>query len=269
MKTIAAGALIWLAATIAPLSGQEWEVARRTFSFQERNLTIDVIADGSGNLQIVRGEVGHIEVAARAPRGFSGFALGGRQRDELRLTAMGASQVDYLVVVPEEIRVRVRLPDRRSVEVASTRPAATYNWGREVAKSRGVDFAAMVPENGRYLSHYSRNVPRTLSIPDHGYLEQLELTFSGSTFRLETDRPVSVKDGSSTQIEFRAGQPGSKLFVTLPSDTRDFRLVLSGKLALEVTDGLVRSYCDQVVSVHTQDGRKVYSYTPSRRLVCR
>ncbi|MEX2281051.1 MAG: hypothetical protein WEE89_01035 [Gemmatimonadota bacterium] len=252
-----------------PARAQEWEVTRRAFTFLDGTLTIDVISEGSGSLQILRGEAGRIEVAARAPRGLPGFALGGREGDELRLTALGAGQVDYLVMVPEDIRVRVRLPERRNVEVPSTRPAANYTWGRQPQRSRLADLAAMTPEGGYYLSYHSRGVPRTLSVDDPGNLALLEVRFGGNDFRLETDRPVAVREGRADHIEYRAGQAGSKLIATLPIDTREFRLVLGGKLALEAKGGEIRSYCEQLVSQRLREGRIIYTYTPSNRLICR
>ena len=269
MKSPGLIALVLAAAIAQSANAQEWSLSRRAFTFHDHNLTINVISDGSGTLQILRGEAGRVEVAARAPLGIPGFAMGGREGDELRLSAAGAEQVDYLVVVPEDIRVRVRLPHRKNGEVASTRPSANYSWGGEARGNGLVGLAAMTPTNGYYLSYHHTIVPGTLAIEDVGNLDHLEVRFGGTDFRLETDQPLTVRAGNPDQIDFRAGRPNSRLIASVPLTTRNFRLVLGGKLALETVGGEVRSYCEQLVSQRLRDGRVIYSYTPSNRLICR
>src|SRR5690606_26989643 len=77
-------------ALATPVAAQEHEVARRTFTFIENNLTIEVLGQSPGALHIVRGQPGQIEVAARAADGIAGFGLAGEARDRLKLTAVGA-----------------------------------------------------------------------------------------------------------------------------------------------------------------------------------
>jgi hypothetical protein len=269
MKTTSLIAWALSAAIAQSANAQEWSLSRRAFTFHDHNLTINVISDGSGTLQILRGEAGRVEVAARAPLGIPGFAMGGREGDELRLSAVGTDQVDYLVVVPEDIRVRVLLPHRKTGEVASTRPTANYSWGAEPRGGGLVDLAAMTPLNGYYLSYHHTTVPHTLAIEDVGNLDHLEIRFNGTDFRLETDQPLTVRAGSPDQIDFRAGRPNSRLIASVPLTSRNFRLILGGKLALERVGGEIRSYCEQLVSQRLPDGRVIYSYTPSNRLICR
>jgi len=118
--------------SIATARQTQQEVARQRFTFLANQLLIRVAADVPGTLRILRGEGGILEVGARAvPTGMPGFGLSGTERDELNLTALGADQVEYLVVVPRGIRVRIRLPDRNLAEVMpSTHDVATYRWDR-------------------------------------------------------------------------------------------------------------------------------------------
>lgn len=107
---------------------------RQLFAFVGKDLTVHVQADVPGSLQLLRGEPGRIEAAGRAPAGFVGAGLARVPRHQLNLTAVGADDVDYLVVVPAGVRVRLRLPDRDLAEVFGVlQDAASYSWGTTVA----------------------------------------------------------------------------------------------------------------------------------------
>jgi hypothetical protein len=111
-----------------PAAAQEFDVARRAYTFLDSHLDIAVIAEAAGTLQVVRGERGRVEVAARSVNGFPGFALGGAPSRQLRLTAPGAQAVDYLVIVPEHVTVRVILPGSLPATLPTGAAAGTYKW---------------------------------------------------------------------------------------------------------------------------------------------
>ena len=261
----------FLIVTLFATAGAEaqHDVSRRTYTYLGNALTIRVLSDNAGQLQIMRGEQGRLEVAARADRGFPAFALGGRTENELRLTAMGAEHADYLVIVPERTHVRISMPDRRELEVVSSQPAASYTWGSTaVAAANAVSRIPPQPgADGLYLSHFSRSVPREFSIPDLSNITRLDVRFGGTDFRVSTSRLVSVQSGRSDIMQFRAGHPPVHLLLTLPYDTRDFRLVLGGKLALEARTGEIRAFCDQLTEVAAA-GSRTFTFNPAERLNC-
>lgn len=127
-----AAMLLALATAGAAQDRAEWassETTRRVFTFVHPALTIDVLGEAPGMLRLIRGQLGQIEVTARALGGFAGSGLAGRAGDRLELTAIGAERVEYLVVVPAEVHVRVRLPDRRAAETFGTlERSATFSW---------------------------------------------------------------------------------------------------------------------------------------------
>lgn len=138
----------WLAVAIscalcaAPAAAQDDDVgtARRAYPFLGDRLTVHIEADSPGVIRLIRGEDGRLEVAARAEDGFPGFGLADRGGDALVLTAIGADRAEYLVVVPANVRVTVRLPDRHVAEVfAGMDRSATYEWRRppRARKKRG------------------------------------------------------------------------------------------------------------------------------------
>ena len=120
------------------------------------------------------------------------------------------------------------------------------------------------------LSHSSRAVPRVLSIPEYAAMTQLDVKFEGSDFRISTSRPVSVQPGRADEILFRTGNDPISVVVMLPQFTRDFRLVLGDKTAIEVVGGDVHSYCQQLIDQKLPDGRRYFTYHPAGAgLVCR
>lgn len=125
---MAACALLLFALT-GPAAAQDTGVARQRFTFLDHNLLIDVQADAPGTLRIVRGQAGMIDAAGSARPGFVSFGLARRGRAELSLTAVRAERVDYIVVVPPDVRVEVRLPGRRDTELlGALRETATFRW---------------------------------------------------------------------------------------------------------------------------------------------
>ena len=254
-------------AIAAPVSAQR-EVARRSFTFFDTNLTIEVLGGESGVLQVVRGGDGRVEVAARAPSGIPGFGLGGRDHNTLRLTAT-SERVEYLVIAPEDVRIRVRLPGKPVADVVSRRPAASYTWGEEPPEPPTVESMTSTP-GGPYTSYYSSEVPREVILPDLASVRRLELRFEGSDFRVVTDQPSLVNSGRTDRLVLRgdARQPLSATLL-LPRQTRDFTLSLGGKTALTVRGSEVRNYCEQFIRQQLADGGLVYTYHPSGTLRCR
>ena len=274
---------------VASVNAQE-RVTRRAFQFFDTQLTIDVVAEAGGVLRVMRGKHSSVEVSGRAVNGVAGFSIGGREDNELRLTAVGGDHADYLVIVPEDVRVRVRLPDRKHMEIASSRPAATYTWTATPTKSSGGGSGGQSPgdagvqmgvsgngsappaaaTNGMFLSYFSEAVPRTFSIGELAALTRLEVRFEGTDFRVSTSRPVAVDPGRSDAIDFRVGREPLGLTLNLPVDTRDFRLMADGRLVIEARNGEIRSFCDQFVAQKLGDGRRLYTYLRTEgRLICR
>lgn len=125
----AAYAATLLLALPAAGGAQHPEVRHERLTFLGTELTIDVLTDAPGSLRLIHGQPGQVEVTARAPGGVAGFGLAGEDRTRLELTAAGAGQVYYIVVVPSDARVHIRLPGRPVPELFGTlQRTATYRW---------------------------------------------------------------------------------------------------------------------------------------------
>lgn len=269
-------AAVLLSATTA--SAQEYEITRRSIPFFDNKLTIEVVADMPGELQVVRGEQGMIEVAARVDGGIPSFALGGRESDKLRLTALGGDEANFVVVVPEDAMVRVLLPGEVGHQVGTTQKQGRYNWGAEGKKRSdagmpGSTTSAIVPvvaSTQPMLAYSNPMVPRQVSVPRLNAVRTVSVRFEGTTFHVSGTQAMSVTDGDPEHIEIRTGNDVQDLVVTLPLGTSDFGLTLGGKAAMRVVGGEIRIYCEPLTQQELGAGRRWYTFTPEMgRLTCR
>jgi hypothetical protein len=268
MKTLLVLSLVLAAA--APATAQERGVNRRFFTFLANEVTVEVTAQSEGTLHVVRGEEGRLEVAARVDGGMSSFALGGRDGSTLRLTAVGGENVDFIVVVPEDTYLRVRLPNSRSGEVGSARPGGTFSWGSPDGPSSSASRMLPAPL-GPATAHVSDVAPNVLNVPRLNSARRITVDIGGSYFQVGGTRWMSVKSGSTTNVEIQTGSTPEDLFISVPAGTRDFTLKLGGKTALRVRGIEVSSYCEPVVELEIAGGAaRRFTYTPDAgRLRCR
>lgn len=105
--------------------------ARYAFSFFDRYLVVSVEEESPGALRLLRGGRGELRVTADAERGIAEVGFD-RERSELRLGGLGDG-FRYVVVVPPDVAVRVRLPGG-GIPAAFDPPtsSALYSWPPEV-----------------------------------------------------------------------------------------------------------------------------------------
>jgi hypothetical protein len=261
---------IALFSAVAPASAQEWGVNRRFFTFLDNEVTVEVTAETEGRLHVLRGEPGRIEVSGRVDGGMSSFALGGRDGSTLRITAVGGQNADFILVVPEDTYLRVHLPNSRSGEVASSRPGGTFTWPSSDPTDEPAARIAPAPLTPA-TAHVSHEAPRVLNVPRLNSARSITLITGASYFQVAGTRWMSVKSGSTTNVEIQTGNEPEHLFISIPYSTRDFTLKLGSKTALVVRGNEVSSYCEPVVEVEIAGGAaRRFTYTPENgRLRCR
>jgi hypothetical protein len=257
---------------------QEYELTRRSIPFFDNKLTIEVIADMAGELQIVRGEQGMIEVAARVPGGVPAFALGGRESDRLRLTAIGGEAASFVVIVPEDAMVRVLLPGESAHQVGSLQKTGRYSWDAETTKGSGgassvkatSAVATAAVSTSPVLAYSNPLVPRNVNVPRLNSVRTVSVRFEGTTFNVAGTQAMSVANGDPSNIEIRTGSDVQDVVVTLPVGTSDFGLKLGGKAAMQVVGGEIRVYCEPLTEQELGAGRRWFTFTPEMgRLTCR
>jgi hypothetical protein len=265
---LAAGILCVSAAV--PASAQERGVSRRLFTFLDDEVTVEVTAESEGRLQIVRGEPGRLDVAARVPGGMSAFALGGRDGTTLRLTAVGGDNADFIVVVPEDTYLRVRLPNKKKGEIGSTRSGGTFTWPATTpAGAQSTSVAPIVP-NSPTTAHASDVAPGTLNISRLDAVKHVTVRVVNGPFEVGGSRYMTVTPGNSQIVEIKAGAEPQTLFVNVPQGTHYFTLKLAGRTALVIRGAEVTAYCEPVVEQTVAGGSKWFTFTPEMgRVSCR
>jgi hypothetical protein len=280
MRTIAAVAAALALVSAAPLQGQQREINRALFTFGKTTLTVDVSVDTEGTLRVIRGQRGEIRVAARAVDGFADFGLKDRRGNVLQLTAVGTDRVDFIVVVPENVRLRVRLPDRPVSETfGMNQPVGTFSWAATPLPAPGHAFgepgpetpvlAAAAPAPGLNIAHSASTAPRTLAISDETELRRLTVLLEGTRFEVATDRALRLRGGHASTLEIRAPGAPLDLVVRLPADTREFLLQVGSAPALLIRDGAVSALCSPVIDQLLDAHRRSFTFTPTDgRLRC-
>ena len=245
-------------------------VTRRQFTYLNGDITIEVLADMPGTLQVVRGEPGIIDVSSRVPGGLGQAALGGTYEDKLRLSAVGGTQAQFIVSVPEDISLHVVLPNHRSGTVGSMRPGGTFKWAGTASANVGQAQTAPVQPTEPTVGYAGDVAPHTLAVPQLANVSSFTVRLESSSFQVGGNHFMSVANGGSDNVEVRTGTEPEELFVTIPAGTRDFTLKLGGHTALVVRGMEVTTYCEPVTDQTLGDGQRWFTFAPDAgRLSCR
>jgi hypothetical protein len=258
MKTILYVAALATAVLAAPAASQQVDVNRQVFTFVQNRLDLVVLAEAPGVLQVVRGEQGRIEVAARSRDGLAGSGLGGTFTPQLRLMGAGTAGVEYLVMVPEHVSVRVQLPHGGSASLSPSTAAATYRWGEPAAATAAtgapVPVGAARPTapiesgpGGLFVAHVSTWAPAIVDVPDLTAVRSLSVRFEGAEFRIAASRPLQVQPGSAERLELRAAGDPLDLVIYVPRQGHAFSLRSGPLPLLESEAGRPRPLCGNVV----------------------
>lgn len=284
MKLALAILALAIPALPATAHAQASDVERRVFTLLENRLDVAVVADAPGALQVVRGERGRVEVASRSSDGFAGAGLGGVLTRELRLTAVGSGDVQFLVVVPEHVNVRVHLPGGESSTLASSAPSASFTWGRvgrhglmhgewdAHAAAPPADVIALRPTTtgGLYVVHDVRRAPADVYLPDLAAVRSLSLRFEGDAFRIAASRPLNVEPGSPGRMELRITGEPTDIVLYIPREAGAFTVTAAGRRIAETVAGRPRALCGNVIVQEPTSRQLWLTFRPrSGRLDCR
>jgi hypothetical protein len=260
--------LALLAGLVPAAHAQEYAISRRTFSFYGNRLDIEVLSTSAGQLQILRGELGRVEVAANADDGVAGFGLGS-ESGVLRLTALGARSADFIVVVPERTRIRVKLPGKADWRSANTYGAEAFSWGATAAAPQP-EIVVPAPElEGRFFVVASRAyAPERVRLLSPQHVRSLELRIEGTDFRIGSTRPFTRVPGAAELIDIDAGDADVDLLILVPSFTRDFELRVGSETLVRLKDGKPAERCGPAVRQTALNGSWRISYRPAEGLKC-
>lgn len=257
-----------LAALAGRASAQEQDVARGSYPFFHRTLTIAVNARVPGELQIVRSRAARVDVAALASPGVASFALGGFRGDELRLTAAGAERAVFIVTIPERVYVSVQAPGT-SRSFGAFLPVQTVEWGG-IEPDRRQPAPPMLPGRDGYFHVYGAALaPATVSLPSLEAVRRLDVRIEGDAFDLTSTRALTVHSGNRDALVIDVDHDAVDLVLTVPAATRAFRIQAAGQTILTVQNGRVTSHCNPAVVQSLSEDRTRVLLTPrGGRLEC-
>ena len=266
-----------LAASVGPAAAQEHDVARGSYPFFSRTLTISVNAEMDGELQIIRSRAARVDIAALASPGVASFGLGGFNNDELRLTAAGADRAAFIVTVPERVYVTVRAPGTTRAFGAFL-PVETVRWQgarpreHEPAREPWRDARASrerEDEPGLYPLYGRVDAPSAVAISDLAAVRSIEVRFEHGPFALHASRSLPVRDIRGRQLAIAVGEDPVDLLLVVPLSAPDFTLGAGSQALLTWTDGAVRGRCSPSIEQKLDGGRIRVLLTPhAGRLDC-
>lgn len=249
----------------SPAAAQEWQVARERFAFVGTRLTIQVDADAAGTLHLIRGAPGSVRVASRTERGFT--AAGLARSEELTLRAVGAGPVDYLVSVPENVWVRVRLPGGAYADaVARSATSRSFEW-KSPAHAQVERAPEWLPPLHRdsetlFTTFVRDHAPSEVVLPDLSNVRSLTVRVEEGRFRVHTSRPLSMEEGSDDRLEIRPASPPMDIVLNVAPGTPAFRLVAGGSTALVIGGGSVTTLCSPVTDQRLSRVRRWVTFNP-------
>jgi hypothetical protein len=258
---------------VAPAVQAQYDVTRRNYTFLQRNLAIEVEADAPGILHVVRGTSGQLQVAARSDGGFADFGLAGRPRTHLRLSSVGSNATQYVVVVPEHVRVQVRVPGQPPEAVAGNR-TARFEWHSPAALEMPPPLAATPPRTTRergLVEYNARTAPDVLDIADVRGIRTLEVRTGEDAFGISSTSAAEVLDLGNGRIGLRvtAATPAD-VVIRVPRGATDFIMTVAGEDAVvPVGGGRFEAVCVPVTTQQLAGGQR-FTFSPEGRpLACR
>lgn len=268
-RPAAAFAAFVLAALPLTAAAQEQDVARGSYPYFQRTLTVAVNADVPGELQVIRGRAARVEVAALASPGVATFAMGGYRGDELLLTAAGAERAVFIITVPERVYVSVRAPGT-SRSLGAFTPVETIRWNAMDKRAQPAPGAPrLVPENGYYTVYGAGSPPRSIVMPSLASVRRLDVHIGDGPFRVSASRPLEVSGGRPEPLVVDIAGAPLDLRVELPAGTRAFNLQVAGQVVLQVENGRFTRYCSPALAQDLGAGQSRLTLTPrAGRLDC-
>ena len=264
LRAIAGTAALVLAVPCA--LGAQQDVMRDVYGFYGSSLDVEVATENAGRIRLIRGQRSRIEVAGRAPDGFTSAALGGGGVRRLTLTALASGPVDFVVSVPEDVRVRVHWEGHNRSELFGTLTrTATYAW--ESAAPRPA-FETLGPAATRASASagIGETAPSVLDFVGAYHADRLTVRIGASAFGVTPERAIDATRSSGTlRITPREG---SAVTVDVPAGER-MTLRLDGVDAVVIDDDGVRVLCESVLSQTLPDGQQWLTLTPVPRDGCR
>jgi hypothetical protein len=217
-----------------------------------------------------------VEVAGRVRDGFAGFGLGGELTRQLRLTTAGGEHVDFLVVVPEHVRLTLELPQGAAVTVPPRQADAQYRWGETPADlphdppAGAAAAEALRPgEAGLLRLFATRRPPAVLDIPALDAVRSLNVRVEGAEFRIAASRPLEITEEGG-RVTIRAGHEPVDIIVFVPRQGAGTSVHGGGRRLLLTSGGRPSTTCSGVMVQEPTPHQTWFTFHPqAARPACR
>ncbi len=246
---------------------QEHAVTRQTYPFYTDRLDVEVLATSAGRLQIIRGGLGRVEVAAYAANGVAAFGLSDEPH-VLRLTALGAAGADYVIVVPDNTSVSVRLPGQRGFQPSARYGSKTYRWNASVEAAAPDVVVPQHTLDGRFFVVTTRvDAPARVRLLDVEHIRSVEVRLEGTEFRIASSRLLRHAAGSASTIDIDPAGDAVDVVIQVPSYTEAFDLRMGTQSIVLIKNGKLSELCRPVVRQEV-GGYTRLTYRPARGVSC-
>lgn len=270
MRALALSLVLFPLLDAAPLDARQSEF-RRTWTFFGDHLPIEVASSSAGELRIVRGGRGQLEVAGQARAALLSAVPPRTPGEPLRISASARGPSAWVVVVPDHVHVTILLPGRGWAVPASTEPFDTYRWE---AERRPVRRAAAGPpakpaREALVLTYTDPTTPAVVDLPDLRAVLRLGVRVEDADFAIATSRPLELRRGDPARLEIRPGEPLIELVLIVPNTADELRITAAGRTVATVRAGLIETDCSPVTLQTLSDGTRTADFTPLEgRLEC-
>jgi hypothetical protein len=106
----------------------------RTFPFVGNQLRVTISGPAAGTLRVARGDLGEVGVVARATGGVPAAALDqSTGQSEMTLDSGPATRVDYVLTLPGDARLDVRLAGRPAASLSPIEQNGGWSWPAQAA----------------------------------------------------------------------------------------------------------------------------------------
>jgi hypothetical protein len=206
-------------------------------------------------------------VTSRTREGLTTSGLADNRR--LTLSAAGAGPVDYLVTVPENVWVDVRIPGPASGERLARGRTGTWEW-HATQRGQSAPVTEWLPgmsaegqwDTPLYTTFTRGRAPGEVSLPDLEFVARITVRVEGTRFRVAAGRPLSVEEGSDDHLVILPAAPPMELILGIPATTTAFTLRLGGATALLIDGTAITTLCAPVTDQRLSYGRRWFTFNP-------
>jgi hypothetical protein len=172
--------------------------------------------------------------------------------------------------VPENVHVRVQLPEQGYATAAPAQPNAAYTWGERAVAQQRQQARVATPEPDLFPAYSAPRAPEEVAIEGRASVRRISVRTGAAEFTLSTSRELSVTPGTTRRIAILAEGEPLDIVMELPAGVRDFLVRVPGGVAFAIRAGVAEVNCAPATSQVLRDGTRWIDITPDNGILeCR